>query len=331
MPSAKYLSDPEMAVIDQLLSLELSNCEIARRINRSEGVIRNYIKKGSNYGKKKKTKGNQKLSNRQKNQIYSLASGGKHSAQEIATELNLDVTPRRIQQLLNASGRFKYVKKARKPFLKPVHINARLQWAREHIHWTTEWTRVVFSDEKKFNLDGPDGFSYYWHDLRKEKEVNLSRNFGGGSLMVWAGFSMNGKTPLIKISTRMNSENYVGMLEDILINFSDDFMDGDFIFMQDNAAIHVSRYSKAWFEAKEIELLKWPACSPDLNPIENLWGILGRKVYRGNRKFLSLQELEQAVRLNWMEIDRKLLESLINSMPGRVFDVVARNGKQIDK
>lgn len=50
--------------------------------------------------------------------------------------------------------------------------------------WADQWKRVIFSDEKKVNLDGPDGLNYYWHDLRNEKEIKMSRNFGGGAVMV---------------------------------------------------------------------------------------------------------------------------------------------------
>uniref|UniRef100_A0A182S088 Uncharacterized protein n=1 Tax=Anopheles funestus TaxID=62324 RepID=A0A182S088_ANOFN len=46
-----------------------------------------------------------------------------------------------------------------------------------------QWDTVIFSDEKKFNLDGPDGFIGYWRDLRKEPEYFSRDNFGGGSLM----------------------------------------------------------------------------------------------------------------------------------------------------
>jgi hypothetical protein len=143
--------------------------------------------------------------------------------------------------------------------LKKHHKTARIMWARKYMHWTTEWCYVVFSDEKKFNLDGPDGFHYYWHDLTKDKKVKLSRNFGGGSVMVWAAFSAFGKTPILKVRGRMNSKSYINMIEDVLINFTDEKMDGDFIFQQDNASIHVSRLSKEWFQFKEIELLD---CQP---------------------------------------------------------------------
>ena len=46
------------------------------------------------------------------------------------------------------------------------------------------WRRVIFSDEKKFNLDGPDGLSHYWHDLRKEPRWFKKRHTGGVNIMV---------------------------------------------------------------------------------------------------------------------------------------------------
>jgi hypothetical protein len=45
----------------------------------------------------------------------------------------------------------------------------------------------------------------------------MSRNFGGETLMIWAAFSYNSKTPICKISTRMNADKYIDLLEDILI------------------------------------------------------------------------------------------------------------------
>lgn len=310
MPTGKYLTEPEKAVIDQLHSL-------------------GYLKLGKDYGKRTATKGNSKLTNRQKNQLIRLASIGTLTSKEMINELDLPIGARQSARILKKTGHFKFAKKMTRPALTKKHEQARLAWAKKYIHWTTEWTNVIFSDEKKFNLDGPDGFSFYWHDLRKEPKFRYSRNFGGGTLMVWAAFAMNDKTPLMKISTRMNSEMYIDLLEDSLIPFAENEMNDDFVFQQDNAAIHVSRQSKAWFEGKEIELLDWPARSPDLNPIENLWGILARHVYLNGKQYSTVQELEVGIRNAWRNIGEATLNALINSMPGRVFEVVRRNGKQL--
>uniref|UniRef100_A0A8R1EFC6 Uncharacterized protein n=1 Tax=Caenorhabditis japonica TaxID=281687 RepID=A0A8R1EFC6_CAEJA len=53
------------------------------------------------------------------------------------------------------------------------------------VNLATKWENILFSDEKKWNLDGPDGNRSYWRDLRKDPQLFSKRNFGGGSLMVW--------------------------------------------------------------------------------------------------------------------------------------------------
>lgn len=328
MPSKQYLNEAEKVIITTLKAESYSNRAIAQKINRSHSVVNNFLKKGSNYGKKMYTKGNTKVSNRQKNQLIKVACTGNFTSRQLVSELELPIKKSQVCSILNKSGKLKYTKKIKAPFLKPHHETARLDWAKKHMNWTTEWCHVVFSDEKKFNLDGPDGCHYYWHDLSKEKKFKFSRNFGGGSLMVWAAFSAFGKTPILKVRGRMNSNQYIDMIEDVLINFSDEKMDGDFIFQQDNASIHVSKLSREWFQSKEIDLLDWPACSPDLNPIENLWGILVRLVYQGGRQYKTVQELEVAINNSWREIRIGTLENLVNSMPNRVFEVINKNGKK---
>lgn len=136
----------------------------------------------------------------------------------------------------------------------------------ENMGWTNEWQKVLFTDEKKFNLDGPDGFQYYWHDLRKEPEICMSRNFGGGTVMVWGGFSYLGKLPLAWITTKMKASDYINLLEISLVEHAEQLMGDNFIFQHDNASIHQAAVTKEWLHERNFEVLEWPAISPDLTP-----------------------------------------------------------------
>lgn len=128
------------------------------------------------------------------------------------------------------------------------------------------------------------------------------------------------------VSTRMNSERYTELLNEGLVPFVKNKMGTDGIFQQDNAPIHVSRHSKAWFEARGFELLEWPALSTDLNPIENLWGIMAREVYRNGKQYDNIRALEVAIKNTWRKIKLTTLESLINSMPSRLISVIENQG-----
>lgn len=137
----------------------------------------------------KKNKGNTKLTSTQIRAIARHITSGNLSANEVKKALGLPVSTRRIQQILQSKDFLQYRKRCKAPSMLPRHKTSRLEWARKHIKWDfAKWQRVIFTDEKKFNLDGPDGLACYWHDLRKEEQVFSTRQQGGGSVMIWGEF-----------------------------------------------------------------------------------------------------------------------------------------------
>ena len=83
----------------------------------------------------------------------------------------------------------------------------------------------------------------------------------------------------------MNSEKYIELLNDVLIHLEDNSLGNNWIFQQDNAAIHKSKATKSFLSSRNIPVLDWPACSPHLNRIENLWAILSDQVFKNNTRY----------------------------------------------
>ena len=75
--------------------------------------------------------------------------------------------------------------------------------------------------------------------------------------------------------------------------------------------------------------MDWPSLSPDLNPIENLWGISARGVYGSAQQYESLEELESAIRREWEAINIDTMADLTNSMKDRIYNIILSNGKHL--
>ncbi|RWS03517.1 hypothetical protein B4U79_08769 [Dinothrombium tinctorium] len=212
MGSNKELSSEERAQIDILRRVhpEWSGAKIAKTVHRSRACLNKYLRDPENHGRTHCT-GRLKVTNsRQDRQIARFASKKLHSRQILAS-LPLVCSLRTVNRRLESDSNFRWVKRQAKPALTPVHREARLQFAIGQQTLTTEWHQIIFSDEKKFNLNGPDGFSYYWHDIRDHREL-FSRRFGGGSVMVWGAFGVAGRCPLEVIRCSVNAETYQDIL-----------------------------------------------------------------------------------------------------------------------
>ena len=99
------------------------------------------------------------------------------------------------------------------------------------------------------------------------------------------------------------------------------------IFQQDNAPIHTARVTREWLEVeKKIKTMDWPANSPDLNPIENIWKLLKDKVQKRKVFPRTVAELKTALKEEWEAFDVSIIENIVASMPRRIEAVLKAKG-----
>ncbi len=100
--------------------------------------------------------------------ILRQAKTGLYTARELRDRYAPMVTVRRVQQLLAAEHDLTWSRMPASPKLTPRHRQKRLEWVRGMaVKGEKWWRRVVFNDESRFFLDGPDGLSTHWHDRRR--------------------------------------------------------------------------------------------------------------------------------------------------------------------
>ncbi|KHJ83082.1 hypothetical protein OESDEN_17221, partial [Oesophagostomum dentatum] len=122
---------------------------------------------------------------------------------------------------------------------------------------------------KKSNLDGPDEWNSYWGHLHEEPIVFLKRNFGGGNATSWTVFSWSSKLYIEFMTSRMNPADYQEVLKDQMLPL-----------------LRCNATTDTFFSKKSLPSIftGMTARSPDLNPMEHLWGILACRLYAQNKQ-----------------------------------------------
>lgn len=237
---------------------------------------------------------------------------------------------RTMQRTLLQMGRLAYRPRAG-PCLTQARKQNRLKWCREHLHWSKDdWAKVIFSDEAMIELCSPK--SRYVRRSRDEmvsdshcKHVKAFTK----KILIWGCFNSAGLGCLRIVPSSMTTSSYIYTLQNHLIPSIDLWFTDptECIFQHDNAPCHKSKETTQFLRTSNFAVLTWPTYSPDLNPIENLWAILKRKIHQ--RSYESLEELKEVVHHLWChdETIKSTAKALSDSMPKRIRNcIVARGG-----
>ncbi len=219
-------------------------------------------------------------------------------------------------------------KRATKPLLNQRQHQKHLTWAVEKKNWTVaQWSKVLFSDESKFCISFGNQGPRVWRKSGEAQNpccLKSSVKFPQ-SVMIWAAMSSAGVGPLCFLKSTVNAAIYQEIFEHFMLPSADKlYGDADFIFQQDLAPAHTAKGTKSWFNHHDVTVLDWPANSPDLNPIENLWGIVKRKM-RDTRPN-NADDLKATVKETWASKPPQQCHKLIPSMPRRIEAVIKAKG-----
>ncbi|KAI0997290.1 hypothetical protein K3495_g10896 [Podosphaera aphanis] len=332
-----------MTTRDQIIQRlkEGKSCRsIASELKCSKSTVSKLLKTLPEESSARKRGGVSKLTPRDKRRIVNnianrIVKTPKQAAAGLQASMGISVTPQTVRNVLRESD-LKAKKKPKKPALTTRHRKARLDFSLRHKEWTIEdWKKVVWSDETKINRICSDGINY---TRQKDKQLPNDSNtiqivkFGGGNVMIWACMTWSG--PCHGSGNGKDGHRTVHhyFRPNLICSMEATCLLGDMppvdqlIFQQDNDPKHTARATKVFLRSKKITCLDWPAQSPDLNPIEHLWGELKRRLGRYDEYPKGVGELWERIKNEWSKVPLRSCQNLIESMPKRIEAVVAAKG-----
>ena len=242
-------------------------------------------------------------------------------AMEIEEDIGLRVSRWTIQRSLHSLG-FKSGLTSPKPALTEKQKYNRMAFAQAHLN--TNWNEVIFTDEAKFDCGAHRHRVWY-----KGRPPHIRTKKHAPKLNARGAFSVKGVSTLSLFEQNMDAILFVNILRTHYVPFAKQYHRRKSFLLMDKDPKHTSKLAKEFMKEEGITWLSdWPAQSPDLNPIENIWGLMKQKL--APMPIQALDELENELDNLWSSMSTEYLITLVESMPRRIQLVIDAHGDSIN-
>lgn len=223
----------------------------------------------------------------------------------------------------------------KKPMLTDAQKQARLAWATAHLNWKFEdWNRVVWTDESSFSTAG---FGRVYVTRRPGEKYDQSclvpKLRTHASWTIHGSISSLGKGPMVVMEKEWGGLTGKVYREKVLpwiycfmywVTQHPETRSRHAILMEDGASPNSAKLTKQVHDLNGVDKMYWPANSPDLNPIENVWRLLKQRVARKHPH--TLAELRQCVETEWAALEVSDFARYVSSMNERCQAVISVGG-----
>jgi transposase len=227
---------------------------------------------------------------------------------------------------------FRWAKTRICPVITPIQEEKMADFSYAQLTGSIDWTKdVIISDESRFGLYCAN------RSLWMQRGVYNERTFHplpkpDSSIMVWEAIGWNYKSKLIIVEGTLNAKRYWDVLKnnevigDMRTHFAENESGRTGWFQQDGAPAHRAKKPQNMLPKKGVNFIDgWPPHSPDLSPIENVWGIMKIRIAaRGPR---TVDELRQMLQEEWENLDFDVINGLMASISGRFHLCIGQEGK----
>jgi len=331
MGKGKEVTPRKRAILIQYSKDGVKQRDISRKLKLSESVVSRIIKKYRATGSSspRKRSGRPRVSSKREDSLIRRCAVQTPTISSLQIKINTGVRASActIRRRLVQEFALRAHRPSRKPLITTQQRQKRILFCKKYKNWdAAKWSKVLFSDESTFLQFG--AFTQFVRrpvGTRENIRYSVPTVKHSPKIMVWGSFSALGRGSLYLVNENqmVNGKEYVNILESkVRLTMQ---LHGCEVFQQDSAPAHTSRVAKKWFNDNGIQVLDWPGNSPDLNPIENLWTIMKRKVRKHHAS--NLKELAFYIKRVWCtEITPEVCQNLVSSMPRRILSVLKNSG-----